>query len=229
MKRRVFSVVAVAAALALCFDAASAQSAFTRDRGQQEPRAADDGVLDLDGAHRALLVRIARHDLQEWLQEPVVLAALRTQNSFSESVTPAMIDQLEAGWNMGVRSLLVEDVLARPASVEMRRRRDASDGLVTEIILMDSKGLNAAISGRTSDVWQGDEAKYLETFPKGPGAFHVGDLERDESTGKLQTQISLTVTDPETGAPIGAITIGIDVERARQLEDAGRLESAAGL
>ena len=84
--------------------------------------------------------------------------------------------------------------------------------MITEVIVMDAKGLNVAASGATSDYWQGDEAKYQETYPKGPGAVHFGEVEFDESSQTYQAQISITVTDPDTGRPIGAMTVGVDAE-----------------
>lgn len=77
---------------------------------------------------------------------------------------------------------------------------------------MDNKGLNVAQSDITSDFWQGDEAKWQNTFLKGPGAFDIGEVEEDESTQMFQSQISYTVTDPATGNAIGAITVGVNVD-----------------
>ena len=77
---------------------------------------------------------------------------------------------------------------------------------------MDAQGINAAVSHVTSDMWQGDEAKYQQTYLVGPSAVHFGDIEKDESTGRYQGQISITVTDPSSGDLLGAMTIGVDAE-----------------
>jgi hypothetical protein len=37
-------------------------------------------------------------------------------------------------------------------------------------------------------------------------------VEEDESTQALQSQASVTISDPETGEPIGAITVGINLD-----------------
>jgi hypothetical protein len=124
------------------------------------------------------------------------------------------INKLDYQWREeGSFGALVVDLLDRQASIIARDRREASDGVVNEIIVMDAYGLNVAISDRTSDYFQGDEAKWQETFQKGPDAVHISELEFDESTGKVQTQVSLTVVDPETGEPIGAVTLGISLEK----------------
>jgi hypothetical protein len=54
----------------------------------------------------------------------------------------------------------------------------------------------------TSDMWQGDEEKFTETYSIGPGAVHFSEVELDESTQRYQAQISLTIVDPETGDPL---------------------------
>lgn len=77
---------------------------------------------------------------------------------------------------------------------------------------MDARGLNVAASVATSDMWQGDEAKFQETFPFGPDAVHFSEIEYDESTQVYQGQISLSLKDPETGDVIGAITVGVDAK-----------------
>ena len=91
-----------------------------------------------------------------------------------------------------------------------------SQGLITEIFVMDDKGLNVGQSDVTSDYWQGDEAKWQKTYQVGPDAIHISDVEQDESTQRFQSQLSLPVVDPDTKKPIGAVTIGIDVENLLQ-------------
>ncbi len=77
---------------------------------------------------------------------------------------------------------------------------------------MDAHGLNVAASDVTSDFWQGDEEKFTETYGRGSGSVHFSEVEFDESTQRYQAQISLTIMDPTTNQPIGAMTIGIDPE-----------------
>jgi hypothetical protein len=77
---------------------------------------------------------------------------------------------------------------------------------------MDRHGLNVAASAITSDMWQGDEAKFTETYSIGAGAVHFSEVELDESTQRYQAQISVTIVDPSSGEPIGAMTVGVDAE-----------------
>ena len=77
---------------------------------------------------------------------------------------------------------------------------------------MDNKGLNVGQSNITSDYWQGDEAKWQDTFMQGANSIHISEVEEDETTQTYQSQLSLPVIDPSSQSVIGAITIGINVD-----------------
>ncbi|MBY8976577.1 PDC sensor domain-containing protein [Rhodobacteraceae bacterium NNCM2] len=159
------------------------------------------------------VLKAARGELQEWINDPVIIYAIREQNEMNKSLSQKKIGRLDKRWvKGGSRGPMVGDLLGRQASVILRDRRELSNGLINEIIVMDALGLNAAISDATSDYYQGDEAKYQETFLVGPEAVHVSELEFDESTQKVQTQVSLPVIDPDTGELIGAVTFGISLD-----------------
>jgi hypothetical protein len=66
------------------------------------------------------------------------------------------------------------------------------------------------MTNKTSDYWQGDEAKFQKSFNGGAGQVHVGDVKFDESAQVYQVQISVPVTDGVKA--IGAITIGVDLD-----------------
>ena len=154
-------------------------------------------------------------DVKGWAADPVLLDALRTQNATSTAYSQAEIDALDQAWRAEVgagSSPTIDPVMSNAAAAFLRSRVEASGGQITEIILMDATGLNVAVSHVTSDMWQGDEAKYTETYPMGPSGVHFGDIEKDESTGRYQGQISFSITDPATGDVLGAMTVGVDAE-----------------
>ena len=117
--------------------------------------------------------------------------------------------------------------MGSPASAKAKGWCDGAGGVVTEIILMDNKGLNVGICDATSDYWQGDEPKYQNTFTKGAGAVFVDDVEQDSSTQKFQVQSSMTVVDPASGQPIGVVTVGLDAE-GLMIDSAGLAIARAG-
>jgi hypothetical protein len=149
------------------------------------------------------------------LADPVIVEALKAQNQRHAALTPQQIQSMDQDWRTQARAgsgALVTEVLGTPASQALRRLKEANDKVVAEIFVMDNKGLNVAQAGLTSDYMQGDEAKWQKTYPVGPGAVFVDEVDFDESAGTFLAQISATVVDPATGQAIGAVTVGLAVE-----------------
>ncbi len=166
------------------------------------------------GDYDAQLQELAVGRLAAIAQDPAVIEAIKARNA-AEAPPAAEIDRLDKEWRdqVGAASApLVAEIAGNPASARLAQARDESQGLITEIFAMDAVGLNVALSDPTSDYWQGDEAKWRETFGAGAGAIHLSEVELDESTQTFQSQVSMTVADPATGKPIGAITFGVNVE-----------------
>ena len=149
-----------------------------------------------------------------WLANPVIQSAIATGNDAHGALTEAEIIDLDTLWRAQIESSdspLINQVMSSPASDYLRQIVDESQGAIAEIILMDNRGLNAAVSAVTSDFWQGDEDKFQMTFDVGPDAMHAGEVELDESTGRYVVQVSVPVLDA-AGQMIGAATFSLDAE-----------------
>ncbi|WP_081963828.1 hypothetical protein [Hoeflea sp. BAL378] len=166
-------------------------------------------------AHVAPVKEFISKNVETWLTDPVVIAAIKEQNATTAGLDEAGIDKLDKEWRAQATATarpMVDEVLGRELSKFLMAKKDASQGMITEMFVMDAKGLNVGQSDVTSDYWQGDEAKWQKTFSAGPGTVFVDGVETDESTQALQSQASITITDPETGQAIGAITVGINLD-----------------
>ncbi len=153
--------------------------------------------------------------LKSWLENPMVIEAIKKQNQENQTMSAAGIDALDKDWRRQVKAgggPLIEHMMTKEASALLARRKENSNELVTEVIVMDNKGMNVAQSDITSDYMQGDEAKWQKTYGTGGGKVFVDDIEFDDSTETFQSQVSATITDPSTGEPIGAVTFGINIE-----------------
>ncbi|MGG7567393.1 hypothetical protein ACQ5SO_14675 [Rhodovulum sp. DZ06] len=182
-------------------------------------------IPPLTEAQLTIIKGYALAELDAFSQDPGVIYAIEEQNGLNARLTQRRIERLDRAWQAGdSHSLMARELMGRQESFFLHERREKSDGVITEFIVMDRLGLNVAISDYTSDLWQGDEAMFLETFPRGVGAIHVSAPNTDDHLHRVQVEVSVTIAAPDTGAPIGALTVGIDVERA--LEKAG--ESAVG-
>lgn len=168
-----------------------------------------------DDVYRVPLEAYARDELANWLTDPALIDAINAQNAAHAGLTEEAVIALDQQWRAEAGDgggPLITQLLSAPVSNWLLNQQDATAGFVTEVFVMDNKGLNVAQSVETSDYWQGDEAKWQETYAVGPAALHISEVEFDDSTGFYQSQASLPISDPATGAVIGAITFGINVQ-----------------
>jgi hypothetical protein len=154
-------------------------------------------------------------NLVSWLSDKAVITAIKEQNAKHAALTQPEIDKLDKEWRGQVDAAakpLIDGVLKNAISAFLTKKKEESKGVVTEVFVMDDKGLNVGQSDITSDYWQGDEAKWQKTFLIGPDAIFLDKVQKDESTQTLQMQVSVSIKDPETGKAIGAVTFGLNVD-----------------
>ncbi len=158
---------------------------------------------------------LAKSEVAEFIKSSEVVEAIKAQNTETAGYDQVKIDALDKQWRAEVGAPdqpLISATLAKSASKFLQTIKEQGAGLYTEIFVMDAKGLNVAQSDATSDYWQGDEAKWQETFLKGKDGLHISDVEQDESTQTYQSQLSVSIVDPADGTVIGAVTVGVNVE-----------------
>jgi hypothetical protein len=157
--------------------------------------------------------KLVSSEINTWLKGPVIAEAIRAQNLRTSAYSQEHIDDLESQWKdefVSDQYDLIAKVLDRPVSRYLRRVKLNALGTYHEILLMDGVGLLAGASDANDDYWQGDEPKWVETYGVGKDALHISNLKFDESALAWEIQISLPIIDPDTDAPIGAVTIGLD-------------------
>jgi len=149
-----------------------------------------------------------------WLSDPAVVNAIKAQNAKHAGMSAAEIDKADKEWRAEKKAgggEMIKGVLSNALSGFLKGKKSASGGLITEMFVMDNKGMNVGQSDPTSDYMQGDESKWKKSYGAGSGAMFVDDVEFDDSTKSFQSQVSGTVSDG--GKAIGAITVGLNVEK----------------
>ncbi len=167
------------------------------------------------GEYDEPLKKLAQQRLKAIAADATLVAAIKAQNAQNAGLSEPDIIALDKKWRAEVGQSTqptIQKVMGAPASATLVKARNDGEGLFTEIFAMDNKGLNVAASDVTSDYWQGDEAKWKKSYALGAGALHLSDVELDESTQTYQVQVSMTVVDPGSNTPVGAITFGVNVE-----------------
>jgi hypothetical protein len=151
--------------------------------------------------------------IRPWLADPALIDAVMSQNKKHAHITIAEIDRLDAGFIERTDKQLLDSTMNNPLASYLKEKKAAADGLIFEIFVVDNKGLNVAQTDPTLDYMQGDEAKFQKTFLVGPDAVFVDEAAPDN--GVNVAQADMTIKHPKTGKPIGAIIVGVVVDKLK--------------
>jgi hypothetical protein len=153
-------------------------------------------------------------EIKEWAKAPVVRFSVEAQNHRRGSLSEDAIAALDKQWSDEKEAQdkpLIAASLSNPLSNFLVKRQALSTGLYTEIIVVDSNGLNVGQSTITQDYWQGDEDKFQKTFAVGPTGLFIDKPEYDEALKIWTSQVSMTLTDEAESEAIGALTVQINL------------------
>ena len=164
--------------------------------------------------HVKLVREFVENNIRPWLSEPIVIEAIKAQNERHTHITIVEIDKLDAGFIERTDKKLIDSTMNNPLAAFLRDKKAASDGMIFEIFIVDNKGLNVAQTDPTLDYMQGDEAKFQKTFLVGPDAVFIDAVAPDDGVNVAQANMS--IKDPQLGQAIGAVTIGVAVDRLSQ-------------
>ncbi|MBN1847248.1 MAG: cache domain-containing protein [Deltaproteobacteria bacterium] len=158
------------------------------------------------------IIDLAHSKLSDLGADPIIVKAVKEENEKRKSL--AQIQEMDNKWK--AHAGIADYMQAMMDSECGKHLRDiqSSAGYYAEIFVMDNQGANVAMTDKTSDYWQGDEAKFKKTYNGGLGAVFIDDVEFDDSAQAYLVQVSVPVRDGEK--TIGAITIGIDVDKVEK-------------
>jgi hypothetical protein len=166
-----------------------------------------------EAAHVKPVTAYVLANIKPWLSDPIVVNTVNAQNVANAKLKNYEINKLDNGWIDRSDKKLIDSKMNNELSTFLRNKKEAGKGTIFEIFIFDNKGLNVGQTDLTQDFNQGDEAKYWKTYQVGPDAIFVDNVERDHD--KNISQASLTIKDPATGKAIGAVTVGIDIDKLK--------------
>jgi len=91
------------------------------------------------------MMALAERELMQWLTDPDLIAGLRAQNAEHESLTRSDLRALDREWRREIGAAhtpLIDRVLSTEISVKLRQVQADAGGLISEIIIMDNRGLH---------------------------------------------------------------------------------------
>jgi hypothetical protein len=157
------------------------------------------------GETQKILEREAQ-TIRAWGSDATVVTAVKAQNA--KRATAAQVKALDEEWAAGKATALVKQVTTGPCA-ERLRQLIAGNPAYGESLVMDDQGAIVCATAKTTDYWQGDEAKWQRAFNERKGAIFIDRPKLDESAAQRLAQISVPVV--EGGQVIGTMTIGITI------------------
>ncbi len=155
------------------------------------------------------IVEFANSTLVKFGTDPIIVGAVKAENAKGKTLD--QIKELDKKWMATPGVVDYMKALMDNECGKHLRKIQASAPYYAEIFVMDNQGANVAMSDKTSDYWQGDEAKFIKSYSGGRGNVFVDDVKFDNSTQAYLVQVSVPVKDGDK--VIGAITFGINVDK----------------
>lgn len=146
--------------------------------------------------------------------DPVIVGAVKAENA--KGKTLEQVKAMDETWkgHAGIADSM-QAMMESECGRHLRSIQESKE-MYAEIFVMDNLGANVAMTNKTSDYWQGDEAKFQKSFNNAKGEVFVDEVEFDESSQAYLVQVSVPVMDG--GKAIGAVTFGIDLDRLEGLK-----------
>ena len=158
------------------------------------------------------IIDFTNNELTKISSQAGVVKAIKEQNA--QKVSLDKIKQIDTKWKAtaGIDKRM-KSIMENSCAKELLAFIDKFS-FITEAFVMDNQGANVCMSDKTSDYWQGDEAKFQKTFTGGAGSIFIDDVKFDKSSQTYVVQASLPIK--EGNKAIGSITFSIDVDKFKK-------------
>ena len=150
--------------------------------------------------------------LETLARTPSLVESVAAANQERSTWTPEEINTLNQGWT--AKSPEVESRIVEMGSNNL-------SGYLTDFIkntpgevqvfVTDQKGLNVAMTGRTTDFLQSDKEWWQTAYANGTGQVYIGPVEYNESSRSYTMTLGVPVREPATQKVIGVLHGTLDI------------------
>jgi len=141
------------------------------------------------------VIDLANTQLAAYGVDPVIVKAVKEENA--KGKTLGQIKALDAKWlaTPGIDDFM-KSLMDSECGRHLKDLQKAHSFLV-EIFATDNQGATVALTNKTTDYWQGDEAKFTECYKGGQGVVHISDITFDDSSQMYTVEVSIPIKDGE--------------------------------
>lgn len=149
--------------------------------------------------------------LETFAGSPSLVSEVVQANLERANLTDKDIEELDQAWKDDLPSI-AEEVSSVTNNAITKYLKDfiKQNPQEVEVFVTDIKGLNVAMTDRTSDFWQADEGWWQSAYAEGKGSAYIADVEYDESTKAYAMNIGVPVYD-QSNRVIGILRGTLDV------------------
>jgi Methyl-accepting chemotaxis protein-like, first PDC sensor domain len=147
--------------------------------------------------------------ITKYANDESVIHSVEAQNQ--KRVTMDEILKLDRDWIRGTISEdFVKTLLENNCASKLKElAKEIPSSL--EAFVMDNQGALVCITQKTSDYWQGDEPKWIDSFKGGAGETVVSKREYDQSTKSTLVHVSVPIMEQQKA--IGVLCVGINLTK----------------
>jgi methyl-accepting chemotaxis protein len=168
--------------------------------------------------------------LETLARTPSIISAVKAENVARAGYNAEKIAELDKAWIDKKPSMdpTVKEISENEVASYLKNFVAANPDEV-EVFVTDVKGLNVAMTDRTSDFLQGDEGWWKSAFNGGSGARYIGQVEYDESTKAYAMNLGVPLFDPTTKQAIGVLRGTLDISQLVKTFNDIQLGDGAGI
>jgi methyl-accepting chemotaxis protein len=152
--------------------------------------------------------------LQTLAKTPSLVAMVEKANQARAGWTPEQIAALDKAWVDKDNSVekTVEEIAHNDISAYLKAFIQNNPSEV-EVFVTDVKGLNVAMTGRTSDFLQSDEGWWKSAYAHGGDSSYIGSVEYDQSSNTYAMNIGVPILGSNTNKVVGVLrgTLNISI------------------
>jgi hypothetical protein len=147
--------------------------------------------------------------IAKYVNDESVVHAVQMQNQ--RHVAMDEILKLDRDWIRGtVSEDLVKSLMDSRCALKLKDlAKEIPSSL--EAFVMDDQGALVCMTQKTSDYWQGDEPKWIDSFKGGAGETVVSKREYDQSTKSTLVHVSVPIMEQQKA--IGVLCVGINLTK----------------
>lgn len=150
------------------------------------------------------VVKTHAADIFKWASSPWIIDFIKAENS--KHISPDDLKKIDREWIAGNQDTLVKKLQSNKLG-EFLRSKVEGNNLYVEAFACDNRGLVVGLFPRTTDYWQGDEAKFINSYENGSGRVYFSPVAYDESTKTYSIHISIPIRD--WNDTVGVIIVGL--------------------